>query len=567
MMNHQGIAASPGISIGRVYLYLPKKISIQQKNISQAEIAGELTRFQTAIQRTAAQLAQMEKKLLEEATKKEAEIFAAHQLIVQDPMLFDETQKQIEEKQLNVEFLVQQVIENQAAQMEVLKDEYFQARAEDIRDVGRRIIRNLLDQQDLLPSITEEMILVAEDLSPSDTIQLEKDKVLAIAVDLGSRTSHTAIMARTLQIPAVVGLKNLTKKVQDGDLLIVDGNTGVVIVDPSEEMLVDYRQQQQKTKEREKELIQYKDVLAKTRDGKRIEVSANIGSPDDLKGVLQNGAEGIGLYRTEFLFMNSQHLPSEEEQIVAYREVAQKMGDKPVVIRTLDIGGDKELAYLQLNQETNPFLGKRAIRLCLSEPEMFKIQLRAILRASAFGHLKMMFPMISSLAELRQAKAILKEVQRALKAEGVAFDEAMEVGMMMEIPSAALLARELAREVDFFSIGTNDLIQYTLAVDRQNEQVAYLYNPMHPAVLRLIKMIVEGAQTAGIWVGICGEMAADDQLTKLLIGLGIDELSMSASSILAVKAQVSQTELLKAKKIAEIVLKMSTVDEISNYLK
>jgi phosphotransferase system enzyme I (PtsI) len=431
--------------------------------------------------------------------------------------------------------------------------------------VGERIVKNILGVSTDSFIFSEKVIIIAKDLTPSDTAQMDKDKVLAFATDMGGRTSHTAIMARSLEIPAVVGLVDITEKVQDGDLIVIDGNEGIVSINPNETTLKEYETLKRDYMEYRRQLKELKDLPAETSDKlRRVELSANIGTPRDVKGALENGAEGVGLYRTEFLYMDRDALPTEEEQFEAYREVIEKMAPRPIIIRTLDIGGDKKLSYLDMPEELNPFMGWRAIRMCLDRPKILKTQLRAILRASVYGNAKIMYPMVSGSEEVRRANAILNEAKGELKAEGISFDEKLEVGIMVEIPSAAVTADLLAKEVDFFSIGTNDLIQYTLAVDRMNEHISYLYEPLHPAVLRLIKNVIDASHKAGKWTGMCGEMAGDTSATAILLGMGLDEFSMSAPSIPQVKKIIRSLTYEEAQQIAQKALSMDKPEDIRN---
>jgi phosphoenolpyruvate-protein phosphotransferase (PTS system enzyme I) len=439
----------------------------------------------------------------------------------------------IHTENISAEQAISEVVNMYLEIMSAIEDEYMRERSSDIKDVGNRILSNLMGKCDnILENLPDNSVVVAHDLTPSDTAQLDKKKVAAFITDIGGRTSHSAIMARTLEIPAVVGLENITSSVKNGDMIIVDGVEGLVIINPNEDTIDLYREKKnslEQEKEKLKKLVNMKTI---TKSGKEIILAGNIGSPSDVDKVIENGGEGVGLFRTEFLYMDRPELPSEEEQFKAYKSVAEKLKGKPVVIRTLDIGGDKKLEYLQLPPETNPFLGYRAIRLCLDKTDIFKTQLRAILRASAFGKIQIMFPMISSLGEFFKAKELLYSCMEELKNEEQAFNEGIETGIMIEIPSAAIMADEFAKHVDFFSIGTNDLIQYTLAADRMNETVSYLYDPMHPAVLRLIKMTIDAAHKEGKWCGMCGEMAGDEAAIPILLEYGLDEFSMSASSIL-----------------------------------
>ena len=462
-----------------------------------------------------------------------AEIFAAHLLVLSDPELIDSVKDKITNEKRNAEFALNEVADQFITIFENMDNEYMKERASDIRDVSRRVIGHLLGiEAGSLATITEETIVIAEDLTPSDTAQLNPLFIKGFATDIGGRTSHSAIMSRSLEIPAVVGTKEATKSIKTGDIVVVDGIDGEVVINPSEDVLATFKQKKADFQKQKDEWAKLVNDQTTTSDGEHVELAANIGTPKDLDGVIANGAEGIGLYRTEFLYMGRENLPTEDEQFEAYKEVVERMEGKPVVIRTLDIGGDKELPYLDLPKEMNPFLGFRAIRLCLEQQDLFRVQLRALLRASAYGNLKIMFPMIAVLEELRQAKALLNEEKDKLISEGVTVSDSIEVGIMVEIPSTAVAAPQFAKEVDFFSIGTNDLIQYTFAADRMNQQVSYLYQPYHPAILRLVEMVIKAAHKEGKWVGMCGEMAGDEIAIPLLLGLGLDEFSMSATSIL-----------------------------------
>jgi len=446
---------------------------------------------------------------------------------------------------------------------ESMDNEYMKERAADIRDVTKRVMAHILGVTISNPAnITDEVIIIAEDLTPSDTAQLNRKFALGFTTDIGGRTSHSAIMARSLEIPAVVGTKEVTSKIENGVTVIVDGLDGQVIVDPSEEELAEYKAKKEKFELQKQEWAKLKNEPTVTKDGHHVELVANIGTPNDVEGVINNGGEGVGLYRTEFLYMGRDNFPSEDEQFESYKTVLESMGEKPVVVRTLDIGGDKELSYLHLPKEMNPFLGYRAIRLCLDQKEIFRTQLRALLRASVYGNLKIMFPMIATLDEFRAAKAVLLEEKEKLVAENVTVSETIEIGMMVEIPASAVLADVFAKEVDFFSIGTNDLIQYTMAADRMNEQVSYLYQPYNPSILRLVKMVIDAANKEGKWAGMCGEMAGDALAIPLLVGLGLHEFSMSATSILPARSQMAKLSKADMEKLAEKALSMSTAEEV-----
>ncbi|HHV73824.1 MAG TPA: phosphoenolpyruvate--protein phosphotransferase [Thermoanaerobacterium sp.] len=559
----KGVAASPGIAIGKVFLYEKKFAEINTQTIDESMVKDEIAKFENAIELTKAQLEKIKEKTEREFGKDKAEIFEAHLMLANDPELYDSVVNMIKIDYVTADNAVNHVIEQHASVMESLDDKYLKERAVDLRDVGHRIINNIHGIVDVnLSELDEDVIIIAKDLTPSDTATMRKEKVLGFATDVGGRTSHTAIMARSLEIPAVVGTGNVTKQVSDGDIAIVDGNEGVVIVNPTEDVLKEYEEKRDKYKIRVEKLKELKDLPAVTKDGRQSMLAANIGTPNDVEGALKNGAEGIGLFRTEFLYMNRNDFPTEEEQFEAYKYVAEKMNGKPVTIRTLDIGGDKKLPYLNMPDEMNPFLGYRAIRLCLDEKEMFKTQLRALLRASAYGNILIMYPMISSVVEVRKANEILNEVKEELDRKGIKYDKNIKVGIMVEIPSAAVTADLLAKEVDFFSIGTNDLCQYTLAVDRMNERIKDYYKPFNPAILRLIKNVIDASHKEGIFTAMCGEMAGDPLTTVILLGLGLDEFSMSASSIPNIKNIIRNVSYEKAKEFTEMVLKMSTPDEI-----
>ncbi|MDI3476668.1 MAG: phosphoenolpyruvate-protein phosphotransferase system enzyme [Thermoanaerobacterium sp.] len=561
----KGVAASPGIAIGKVFLYTKKFAEINTRNIDESMVKDEIAKFENALKLTKEQIEKIKEKTEKEFGKDKAEIFEAHLMLANDPELYDSVINMIKTEHVTADNAVNNVIEQHASMMESLDDKYLKERAVDLRDVGSRIINNLLGIVNVnLSELDEDVIIIAKDLTPSDTATMKKERVLGFATDVGGRTSHTAIMARSLEIPAVVGTGNITQNVAGGETAIVDGNEGIVIINPSDDILKEYEDKLNKYKIKIEKLKELKDLPAVTTDGKQSMLVANIGTPKDVDGALKNGAEGIGLFRTEFLYMNRNDFPSEEEQFEAYKYVAEKMNGKPVTIRTLDIGGDKKLPYLNMPDEMNPFLGYRAIRLCLDEQEMFKTQLRALLRASAYGNILIMYPMISSVVEVRKANAILNEVKEELDAKGIKYDKNIKVGIMVEIPSAAVTADILAKEVDFFSIGTNDLCQYTLAVDRMNERIKDYYKPFNPAILRLIKNVIDASHKEGIFTAMCGEMAGDPLTTVILLGLGLDEFSMSASSIPNIKNIIRNVSYEKAKEFTEMVLNMSTPDEIED---
>ena len=561
----KGVGVFPGVIIGKAFLWGEEKLSPPRREIPEGEVAGEVARFERALAQSTEEIIQIRKKVAREIDEEHAHILDAHLLVLEDVLLIEETIRRVEKERLNVEYVFSHVLEQLAGRFEMMDDEYLRERAGDVRNIGRRVLRHLSGHKRKSLSdleLEKEVIVVAYDLSPSDTALMHKEKVIGFATDVGGKTSHTAIMARALEIPAVVGLKDITARVGERDELIIDGTNGVVIINPDEETLKHYRQKEVEIKVFEKKLEELKDLPAETRDGHRVELAANLEIPEEIPSLLARGAAGIGLYRTEFFYFNRADLPTEEEHYQAYKSVAEQMSPHSVIIRTLDLGGDKFASQLEIPQEMNPFMGWRAIRFCLERPDIFKVQLRAILRASAHGNLKIMYPMISSVGELRRANRMLEEVREELRKKEVPFDEDMEVGAMVETPSAAITADILAREVKFFSIGTNDLIQYSLAVDRINEKIAYLYEPTHPAVLRLIKCIIEAGHRQGIWVGICGEMAAEPTLALILLGMGVDEFSMSAVALPEIKKMIRSVTLKEARKLVKRVLSLSTAQEI-----
>ncbi|GAE03905.1 phosphoenolpyruvate-protein phosphotransferase [Clostridium botulinum B str. Osaka05] len=530
----KGIAASKGYAIGKIFIKEDINIEVVEKSIDDTE--KEKERFKSALSNTREQLERIKDKAQKEVGAEKAAVFDSHIMLLDDPEFAGAVEMNIESNKVNSEKALQEVIDMYSSIFASMEDEYMRERGADIKDVGKRIMLNIMGKSvNSMDDLDKDTIIVAQDLTPSDTAQLDKDKVIAFLTNIGGRTSHSAIMARTLEIPAIVGMKDITESVKNDDVVIVDGTEGVVIINPDKETIEKYEKSKESFLREKEELKKLINVETVTKAGKRVEVCGNIGKPQDVHQVLENGGEGVGLFRTEFLYMDRDNMPSEDEQFESYKYAVEKMEGKPVVIRTLDIGGDKKLPYLEMPEEMNPFLGYRAIRLCLDRKELFKVQLRALLRASAFGNLKIMFPMISSLSEFKAAKELLKECMNELKAEGKEFNENLETGIMVEIPAAAICADELAKHVDFFSIGTNDLIQYTLAADRMNEKISYLYDPMHPAVLRLIKMTIDAAHKEGKWCGMCGEMAGDENAIATLVEYGLDEYSMSASSILTAK--------------------------------
>lgn len=562
----KGIPASPGITSGKVFLFGREQYAIPRRNIRDEQIQGEIKRFKDALVTTKDEILDIKKRISDEMGIEHGQIFSAHLLVIEDSMLIEEVISKLKKEKLSIEYVFQDVLRRYIKVFSEMDDEYLKERISDINDVGRRILRNLIGaKEDILSNLKEKVVVVAYDLSPSDTATMHKKNVMSFATDIGGRTSHTAIMAKSLEIPAVVGLETVTKKVETGDTIIVDGTHGIVIVNPSPKTLKKYELDRERLIAVEKHLLELKDLPCVTLDGRKIELVANIEVPEDVPSVLAHGAEGIGLYRTEYFYMNRKDLPTEEEQYKAYSAVAKKMKPYAVVVRTLDLGGDKFLSQLDVPQQMNPFLGWRAIRFCLARPDIFKAQMRAILRASVHGKLKIMYPMISGVEELKQANAILDEVKKELKKESIPFDDNIEVGAMIEVPSAALTSDILAREADFFSIGTNDLIQYSLAVDRVNEKIAYLYEPTHPAVLRLIKNVIESGHHAGIWVGMCGEMAGDIIMTIILLGLGLDEFSTSPIAIPEIKRIIRAVSMDEAKAVAEEAISLSTGKEVDKF--
>ena len=537
----KGIAASKGYAIGTVFLQEHEEIVITDQKVT--DVAAEKEALQKSLDASRAQLEKIKEKAAAEMGEEKAAVFEAHITLLDDPEFTGAMAMEIESNSINAMKAVDNVTNMFVSIFESMEDAYMRERAADIKDVSKRIIANLAGKSADAFAITEaNTVVVAHDLTPSDTAQLDRSKVVGFITNIGGRTSHAAIMARTLEIPAVLGLGDITSAVKTGDKIIVDGITGDVIINPSEDVIAEYEAKKEKFKEEQEELKKLIDVKTTTKSGKRVEVCGNIGQPEDVLGVIANGGDGVGLFRTEFLYMDRDNASTEEEQYESYKFVLEKMEGKQVVIRTLDIGGDKTLPYLPLPEEMNPFLGYRAIRLCLDRKEIFKVQLRALLRASVYGNLCVMFPMISGLEEFQNAKAVVEECKAELRAEGKEYSDSIQWGIMVEIPAAAVYADELAKHVDFFSIGTNDLIQYTLAADRMSEKVSYLYNPMHPAVLRLIKMTIDGAHKHGKWVGMCGEMAGDEAAIPTLVEYGLDEFSMSATSILNAKKIILDQE-------------------------
>src|ERR1700730_5474372 len=560
----EGAGVSPGIARGKVHVVRDELDEVVRYRIAPSQVGDEIARFETALIRTRMQILQMQQRIAESIGAKDAAIFDAHLLVVEDRTLIDEVLRKLETDLWNVEWVFQEVATRYAETLNKIDDPYLRERALDIQDVTKRVIRNLQGKAPkTFLALSESHILVAHNLTPSDTASINRANVLGVATDLGSRTSHAAILARSLNIPAVVGLHDITAKLETGQHVLVDGSDGLLIVNPAPETIAHYAELESRRARVVAQLKELRTTRSTTRDGRHIVLSANIELQEDVEAVAANGAEGIGLYRTEFLYLNRTTLPTEDEQFETYREVAERVRPDPLIIRTFDLGGDKLApGTVDITDELNPFLGWRAIRLCLEHIDIFKTQLRAILRASAVGNIKIMFPMISGLEELRGAKAVLAECHEELRRSGIPLSEEIEVGAMIEIPSAALCANVLASEVDFFSIGTNDLIQYTLAVDRVNEKIAHLYEPTHPAILRLLRIITEAAHAHHIWVGVCGEMAGDVALVPLLLGLGVDELSAAATLVPRVKRAVQSLAIPECRDLVEETLKLNTASEI-----
>src|SRR5256885_14341300 len=560
----RGIAVSGGVCRGKIVVLGKVRDTIPLREISEAEVAQEIQRFEHALLQTRQQVLEVQRKVNEAMGAQDASIFDAHLLVLEDPTLIDEVTRVIQEQKVNAAYAFRQVAEKYAATLSSMDDEYLRERAADLRDVTARVLDNLLGRTDetALHKLKESCIIISEDLSPSTTALLDKKMVLGFATDIGSKTSHTAIMARSLEIPAVVGLHDASKQLSTGQYVLLDGFNGLLVINPTDQTLFEYGQLVRKRVNLQEKLRDIRDESAITLDGVRITLSANVEQAADTEHVRACGAEGVGLFRTEYLFLNRETLPDEEEQYQAYRQVAVALKPDSVVVRTLDLGGDKFLSHLQVPQELNPFLGWRAIRFCRQERDIFRAQLRAILRAAVEGNIKMMYPMISGLDELHQANALVEQYKNELRTDGVPFNEALEIGAMIEIPSAVLTADALAKCVRFFSIGTNDLIQYTLAVDRMNERIAHLYEPAHPAMVRLIQATVEAGRRNGIWVGVCGEMAGDPALTALLLGLGVDELSVAMSAVPPIKYLIRRLRMSDARALAEFALNCVSASEI-----
>ncbi|MBU8173714.1 phosphoenolpyruvate--protein phosphotransferase [Staphylococcus aureus] len=567
----KGIAASDGVAIAKAYLLVEPDLTFD-KNEKVTDVEGEVAKFNSAIEASKVELTKIRNNAEVQLGADKAAIFDAHLLVLDDPELIQPIQDKIKNENANAATALTDVTTQFVTIFESMDNEYMKERAADIRDVSKRVLSHILGVELPNPSmIDESVVIVGNDLTPSDTAQLNKEFVQGFATNIGGRTSHSAIMSRSLEIPAIVGTKSITQEVKQGDMIIVDGLNGDVIVNPTEDELIAYQDKRERYFADKKELQKLRDADTVTVDGVHAELAANIGTPNDLPGVIENGAQGIGLYRTEFLYMGRDQMPTEEEQFEAYKEVLEAMDGKRVVVRTLDIGGDKELSYLNLPEEMNPFLGYRAIRLCLAQQDIFRPQLRALLRASVYGKLNIMFPMVATINEFREAKAILLEEKENLKNEGHDISDDIELGIMVEIPATAALADVFAKEVDFFSIGTNDLIQYTLAADRMSERVSYLYQPYNPSILRLVKQVIEASHKEGKWTGMCGEMAGDETAIPLLLGLGLDEFSMSATSILKARRQInglSKNEMTElANRTVDCATQEEVIELVNNYVK
>ncbi|EJZ0511834.1 phosphoenolpyruvate--protein phosphotransferase [Listeria monocytogenes] len=557
----KGIAASDGIAIAKAYLLVEPDLSYEKTEVTDVE--SEVKRFESALEVSRTELSMIREKAAKDLGEDKAQIFDAHLLVLNDPELTGPIEESIKNSKTNAETALQETTDMFIGMFESMDNEYMRERAADIKDVRKRVLSHLLGVTIPNPAlIDEEVVVVAADLTPSDTAQLNRNFVKGFVTDIGGRTSHSAIMARSLEIPAVVGTKEVTASVAKNDIVIIDGLEGNVIIHPTEEQIAHYEKIKSDFALQQAEWDKLKNEKTVSKDGVHVELAANIGTPNDLEGVISNGGEAVGLYRTEFLYMGRDNFPTEEEQFEAYKAVVSGMDGKSVVVRTLDIGGDKTLPYLELPEEMNPFLGFRAIRLCFANEELFRTQLRALLRASVYGNLKIMFPMIATVNEFRQARDILLDEKAKLKAAGTEVSDSIELGIMIEIPAAAVLADQFAKEVDFFSIGTNDLIQYTMAADRMNERVSYLYQPYNPSILRLVKIVIDASHKEGKWTGMCGEMAGDQTAVPLLLGLGLDEFSMSASSILKSRSLIKRLDQSEMVKLAEEALNKSTAEEV-----
>ena len=563
-----GIGASEGVSIGKVLLFVEGNIVIPQEIDANSTIEGELAKLENGLKKSKTQLIAIREKVKEKMGEDKAAIFDGHIMLLEDEDLIEEVEAKITGDKLPAARALREGIDEYCEMISQLDDPYLRERAADLQDIGKRWLKNLLEIKiNDFSNLEPNTIVVTKDLTPSDTAQIDLENCVGFITEIGGKTAHSAIMARSLELPAVVGVKGVLGEVKDGELVIMDGETGEIFLEPTEKLVEEYKIKQEKIRVEKEELKKLIHEEAVTLDGRKVDIWGNIGSPNDVDAVIESGATGIGLYRTEFLFMNSDHFPTEEEQYQAYRVVAEKMQGKPVTIRTMDIGGDKELSYLDLPKEMNPFLGYRAIRISLENKDMFKTQLRAILRASQYGQIKIMYPMISSINEIRKANAILEECKKELDEIGKIYDRNIKVGIMVETPSTAIVAYKFAKEVDFFSIGTNDLTQYFLAVDRGNELVSSLYNSFNPAVLEAIQKVIDAAHHAGISVSMCGEFAGDKRATRLLLGMGLDSFSMSASSGLTVKKIIRNSNYVDAQKYRDLILKQDTPEDVIEKLK
>lgn len=562
-----GIGASPGIAIGAAYVVDRRRMSAVERALEPHELDAEVRLLEDALQRSREQLEDVKKAVADPRIADHLHIIDTHLLILQDPMLVEETVALIRHEKINAEGALMRTLTRFRAVFDAIDDEYLRERRSDVDSVGDRILRNLVGvTQQSLADIERKSVVVAHDLSPADTMQIDKSRIIGFVTDLGGRTSHTTILARSLGIPAVVGLESVTSRVREGMPVIIDGNTGTVILNPSLDTFREYLQKKQFYEYQAEELTSFRGLEAVTLDGHHIILRSNIEIAEEVPIALREGAQGVGLFRTEFLYMQRKSVPSEEEQVAAYREIIEKMAPHPVTIRTLDVGGDKLVPGIDLSDEANPAMGLRAIRFSLKEKNLFKVQLRAVLRASVYGKARLLFPMITGVAEIKSCKSLLQEVKQELTTEGHAFDVGIEIGIMIETPAAALITEFLAREVDFLSVGTNDLIQYCLAVDRGNEHVAYLYEPLHPAVLRALRMICQSAKQVGVMVGICGEMAADPLYTLVLLGLGFDEWSMNAPYISQVKRIIRQVYRPEAEHLVKELFELGSAPEAARRL-
>lgn len=569
MIRLTGIGASEGIAIGKALIYVDDKIDLESMKLSTMTVESELTKLDEGAKKTKIQILAIREKVKEKLGEDKASIFDAHIELLEDEDLQDGIKERISTEGMTAVYAINEGIEETCALLSQLEDAYLRERVSDLRDIGKRWIKNTLGLKIKdLSNLEANTVVITEDLTPSDTAQLDLQNCIGFVTEIGGKTAHSAIMARSLEIPAIVGTKNILNTVKDGESIIMDGEVGELFLSPSEEKIEEFRAKKEKFTKEKEELKELKDLPATTLCGERtVSVQGNIGKPEDIDAVIAAGGEGVGLYRTEFLFMDSDHLPTEEEQYIAYRVVAEKLKGKPVTIRTMDIGGDKELPYLDLPKEMNPFLGYRAIRISLTHKDMFKTQLRAILRASAYGTIKIMYPMVCSINEIRRSNEILKECMLELDAEGKVYDRNIKVGIMVETPSTAIIAYKFAKEVDFFSIGTNDLTQYFLAVDRGNEKVSALYSSYNPAVLEAIQKVIDAGHDRGIPVSMCGEFAGDKKATEILLGMGLDSFSMSASGILAVKKKIRDVKFEDAKKYRDLILSKDTPEEVIDALK